>query len=438
MRKALSWGLLVLIFVPQAAAQEPVEDSRTAVRGSREPAELRLGDVLRAALSQGPLLEAARARASAAKAAVRTARAFPNPLLSWQVENGPFPGASSPPSAARETSFFATLPLEFAFQRGPQVRRAEEDARAAEAELASARWLVARDAARAFGRLITAQAALSAASDLRRGLADLTAFSQARVEEGATPEGELIRAGVERDRAVLEEAMAETELASAWGDLRPFLQGLDGPPPRAAVGTSTGAPLPPLSVLQERSRALQPQIVAGRARVEAARAQAAFEGRVLVRQVGAVFGTKRVAGENTMIAGLSLSVPLFDRNRAGTARADAERVAAEQELAWAERRVSAQVEAAYRSAEAMSGRLRSLAPDLLGRAEESRRVALAAYREGAGSLLQVLDASRAAAETRLTLERALMAREQSLLDLRAASGGDPLDGLDAQGEEKGR
>jgi len=432
MRKAFSWGLLALVSVPRAIAQEPGRDAHAPGDPS---AELRLEDVLRTALSQGPLVEAARARVGAAAAAARTAKAFPNPILTWQVENGPFPGASSPPSAARETSIFAALPLEFLFQRGPQVRRAEHDLHAAEAELASARWLVARDAARAFGRVLTAQAALSAAADLRRGLLELTAFNQARVAEGATPEGELIRVGVERDRAMLEEALAEVELAAAWADLRPFLPGLAlSPPPRPTLGTPTSRSLPALAALLERSQASQPQIVAARARVEAARAQSAFERGLLVRQVGAVFGTKRIAGENTMIAGLSLSLPLFDRNRAGAARADAERVAAEQELAWAERRISAQIEAAHRAAEVMTLRLAALAPDLLGRAEESRRVALAAYHEGAGSLLQVLDASRAAAGARQTLERAQMAREQSLLDLRAASGSDPLDGLESDHE----
>jgi cobalt-zinc-cadmium efflux system outer membrane protein len=436
MRKALSWGLLALLSVVRTFAQEPNEATRVAAKADpTRGAELRLGDVLRTALSQGPLVEAAQARVRAAAAAARSAQAFPNPVLTWQVENGPFPGASSPASAARETSVFATLPLEFFFQRGPQMRRAEQDLRTAEAELASARWLVARDAARAFGHVLTAQAALAAASDLSRGLADLAAFNQARVAEGVTPEGELIRVGVERDRTILEEALAEAELASAWAELRPFLPGLSlFPPPRLTLGDPAASPLPPLAELLEKSRASQPEILAARARLASTRAQATFERRQLVRQVGAVFGTKRVAGENTMIAGLNLSVPLFDRNRAGAERADAEQDAAEQELAWAERRISAQVEAAHRSAEVMTARLAALEPDLLGRAEESRRVAMAAYREGAGSLLQVLDASRAAAEARQTLGRALMAREQGVLDLRAARGGDPLDGMDTDRE----
>ena len=396
---------------------------------AQEPHELRLGEVIGAALSRGPLVEAARARVRAAEGARSSARALPNPILTWQVENARFPGSTAP-SVDRETSTFANLPLEFLFQRGPQVRRAEQSLRAAEADLAAARWLVALDAARAFAQVLTAQAALTAAGDLRAGLADLNTFNQARVAEGVTPEGDLIRVRVERDRATLEEAMAEAELARAWAELRLFVPTLvaAAPLPRLVVSPPPVSTVPALAALVQRSRQSQPEILAARARVDASRAEAAFQRRLSVRQVGLAFGNKRVAGQNTMIAGLSLSVPLFNRNRGEIARADAERDAAEQELAWTERRVAARVEAAHRAAEVMTSRLNSLAPDLLERAEESRRIALAAYREGAGSLLQVLDASRALADVRQTYGRALLAGEQSLLELRATSGEDPLEG----------
>jgi len=390
--------------------------------------ELRLTDVIRAALTRGPLVEAARARVRAAEGARSSARAFPNPILTWQVENARFPGFTAP-SVDRETSTFASLPLEFLFQRGPQVRRAEQGLRAAEADLAAARWVVVLDATRAFGRVLAAQAALAAAADLRAGLSDLSTFNQTRVAEGVTPEGDLIRVRVERDRAALEEAMAEAEMARAWAELRPFVPTLAAAAlPRLATSLPPISTVPALAALVQRSRQSQPEILAARARVDASRAEAVFQRRLSVKQVGLVFGNKRIAGENTMIAGLSLSVPLFNRNRGEIARADAERDAAEQELAWTERRVGARVEAAHRAAEVMASRLNSLPPDLLERAEESRRIALAAYREGAGSLLQVLDASRALAEVRQTYGRALLAGEQSLLELRATSGEDPLEG----------
>ena len=424
MRRRFAVGLLVATLAPTARAQAEARAGVPPPSGA-----LRLTEAIQSALSQGPRIGAAGARVRAAEGARRTARALPNPLLTWQVENGPHPGAAAPAAAARETSTFATLPLGFLYQRGPQLRRADDNLRLAEAELAAARWLVVLDVTRAFGRVLAAQNAVAAAAGLREGLDELARFNAARVAEGATPEGELIRVRVERDRAFLEEALAQTALASSWADLRPFVPSATLPLPPVTLGGSAPAEVPPLPGLLAWSRASQPDILAARARVEASRAAADFERRLLVRDVAASFGNKRVGGLNTMFANLSVSVPVFDRNRGEVARAEAERLAVEQELAWTERRVAAQVEAAHEAAAVMVARLAELPPDLLERAEESRRITSAAYREGAGSLLQVLDASRALAELRQTYGRALLAREQSLLELRAATGGDPLEGM---------
>ena len=420
------WAPVAVLLMPCAlhAQDQPPASARAAPAGS--PRSLRIADVLQSAL-RGPQVAAAEARVRAAQASVSAARALPNPILSWQTENGPYPGAQRPLASDRETSLLATLPLEFLYQRGPQVTRAQQQLSAASAELTSARWTTALEALRAFARVLMAQAALDAATDLRSGLGDLVTFNETRVREGAAPEGELLRAAVERDRAALEEALAEAELTRAWADLRPFVPDAAAPaPPRLLVDAAALPPLPALSTLVDESRRRQPQVLAARARVEAQRAAVAYQHRLPLRQLGATFGNKRVAGESTMTAALSLALPLFDRNRAGVARADAERVAAEQELLWIERTAAAQVDAAYRAAELLRARVAAIAPDIVARAEESRRIALAAYREGAGSLLQVLDAARAVSDARQTWERALLARQASLVHLQAAVGGDPL------------
>ena len=270
-----------------AAAMLAMAAAVQAQTGASSPAELRLEDVLRAALSRGPVVEAARARVRAAEGARSTARALPNPILTYQVENTPYPGGTAPVGLDRETSAFATLPLEFLFQRSPQVRRAEEEIKAAEADLASARWRVALDATRAFGRVLAAQAALSAARGLREGLSELATFNQARVSEGAAPEGDLIRVRVERDRATLEEMLAEAELARAWADLRPYVPQIGNvASARLVIDRAPTAGVPALAVVVQRSQVSQPELLAARARVAASRAEVSVQHRLSVRQMG--------------------------------------------------------------------------------------------------------------------------------------------------------
>jgi cobalt-zinc-cadmium efflux system outer membrane protein len=161
--------------------------------------------------------------------------------------------------------------------------------------------------------------------------------------------------------------------------------------------------------------------------VAAARAETAYQRALTVRQVGATFGTKRISGVNTMILGVSLPLPLFNQNGGEVQRATGERVAAERELEWTERQALAEVESAYEAARLLGEQVRRLQGKFLGRAEESRRIALAAYTEGAVSLLQVLDASRTLADARLTYYRTVFAQRQSLLELNVAVGSDPTD-----------
>ena len=66
---------------------------------------------------------------------------------------------------------------------------------------------------------------------------------------------------------------------------------------------------------------------------------------------------------------------------------------------------------------------------LLVATAESRRIAVAAYQEGAAPLLQVIDATRTLADARMTYARALHARLVSLLELYAAAGLDPVAAL---------
>jgi outer membrane protein TolC len=67
---------------------------------------------------------------------------------------------------------------------------------------------------------------------------------------------------------------------------------------------------------------------------------------------------------------------------------------------------------------------RSRGETYLTRADEARRIALGAYREGAIPLIQVIDAARAWGEARIAYYRILYAQHESVLALLAAEGVD--------------
>jgi outer membrane protein, heavy metal efflux system len=390
-------------------------------------AEWTLDDVLTVVLAQHPLVNAARAQLTAAEGRRQTARALPNPMATYWTENARFPGQSPPTGLDRETSVYATMPLEPFFQRSARTAQADGDVQTAQATVTTTEQRTATEAVHGFYRVALAQASLEAAQENRAAIDQLLEYLRNRVAQGATAEGELIRTEVERDRIETEVTLADVELLRAQSALRAFLGGsaTSGPLRVAVPGWgSSRVTLAPLTELTAHALAQRSELVASRARTDAASGALALERGLVVRQLGATFGLKRTAGINAMVAGVSVTVPIFDRNRGEIQRATGEQLASVQESKWLERSITSEIEAEYLAAERLAARVSALQPSYLARAEESRRIALAAYQEGATGLLQVLDASRALSDARLSYARALVAANESLVDLGVLAGYD--------------
>ena len=383
--------------------------------------------VLTAALAQHPVVEAARAQLSAAEGQRQTAQTFPNPVATYWAENLTLPGGSTS-VMERESSIYGTLPLEPFLQRGSRIARAGSQVRVAQASITAAERQVAADAVHAFYRVALAQAAVDAMRDNLAAIDQVVVYLRNRVAQGAAPEGDLIRAEVERDRADAELTMADVELLRAQATLRPYLgeavRSVDirVTAPDWSAGKVTLAPLAEFTTHALSQRA---DLVAGRAKTEAASGALGLEQSMVLRQLGASFGMKRLGGANSMVGGISFTVPLFDRNRGEIQRATSEHLAAALETKWMERAIASEVEAEYQVSERLGARVTSLQRTFLRRAEESRQIALSTYQEGATTLLQVLDASRALNDARLTYARVLAAANESLFDLGIAAGYDP-------------
>jgi cobalt-zinc-cadmium efflux system outer membrane protein len=397
------------------------------------PHQWTLDEVVDATAAGHPQVQAAQARVDAAAGARLTAGIWTNPVLTHWIENSAFSLKGAPAGLDREASTYATLPLEPLFQRAPRTRRADQEVEAARADVVAVQRQIVLAAARAFFRLAAAQISVDTAAENRAALDRLSEYNRARVSQGAAAEVELMRVQIEIDRAVLEAAVAEADLARAQVELRRYL-GSRAPADAAAIRVATSgatlvsaAPLPPLPSLVEQARTRRPELVAARARTEAARAETDYQHRLLFRQLGATVGVKQSAGTRSLIAGISLPLPLFDRNTGEVQRTTAERVAAEREFDATFREVETEIESAYAAASRLSLALAGSPRTYVERAAELRRLTLAAYQEGGATLLQVLDATRTLSDARVSYFHAAFAARQSLIELSIASGEGPLE-----------
>jgi cobalt-zinc-cadmium efflux system outer membrane protein len=339
-------------------------------------------EAVASALATGPRVALARADSAAARAAVVSARAFPNPALALDYTKDP-----------PHKHLIVEQALELPWVRSARITAARTSAEAAtytlEAERAAVRYLVQAAYARA-----------AAAQEVRR-----------LSERNARDAEELLRITRERERAgdasALDVALAAVTAgqleSSALSDSADAvlavldLQTLIGrSPERIEVTLADSLAVPPAApppVIPARPA----RVAAAALAVQSRRAQEMFVRgiRVPVPSVRAGFDQGEPGGDNSLLPvfGLSLTVPIFDRGRGSVAEAHAQAVRAEAELAQAERTSAA--------ARAAAERQRAVAIERVARdrmiIREAQRVtsmSLTAYREGATPLVNVLEAQR--------------------------------------------
>jgi len=366
-----------------------------------------------------PQLAAVRAGVDVAAADLVDAHIYPNPTVELQSV-GTVAGTDT--IGHQQHMLSLDVPILIGHQR---ARRAD----AARAHIDSARAEVGLSEAEAelgirerFTELLTAQAqsvVLAAAVADARGLRDIVA---GRSTAGAGSEYAVERIDLaiaalasRVDEAAVEETAASGELATAVG--------MPGWHPHAVGDLATAAPSAP--AIQTSIDPAHPALALDRAASAAARAdeaRAKADG-IPTPSVGLqTFGTTDPGG---MVVGLGLSIPLplFDRNQGAVARARAEAHRADLELAAQTTQLDAALDRATRVLAARRDALQRFQADALQRLPKMRTMAESAYRSGQGGITELLDSFEAITDARLReieLRAAVVAAE---LEVRRASAG---------------
>lgn len=360
---------------------------------------------------QSPRIAQAKAKAEAAEARASQAGALPNPEISLQAENF---GGSGPYRNVRsaETTLELSQRLEFGGKRGARVAVAGAERDAAVLEYKRARADLERDIRVAYAELRAAEDRATLARDNVAQARELARSARLLVEVGRDPPLRKLRAD-----AVLAEA--EAEQARTFGELliaRRALADLIGSndPELTAIGFDDDA-VPPL--LSPNTATIDVQVAAAerdasRARIKVAQASA-------VPDLTATAGVRRFSdGRDTaFVAGISLPIPIRDRNRGGIAAAGSDSVAAEAALTQARLDANRSQHDARMLLGAAEERVAVLSGPNLAQAEEAVRLARIGYAAGKFSLLDLLDAQGALNTARLALIEARLDRARALAAL---------------------
>ena len=377
-------------------------------------------------LKKNLAVQAARLEVGVAEAERIGARLNPRPGMTVSAENLRVSG-ETPANRLHEYGLTVAQPIELGNRKAARTEVAERTIAVSEARLTEVLRRQLFDLKRTYYESVLARVLLSIEQENRDNFEGLVKFNTARFEEGYIAEGELLKVRLERTK--FDFAVANAELTLRKAKIR--LLELIGDPDydragRIEVNNQLPAPRVELNLaaLKESALANRPDVKVAAAEVSLTESTIKLERSRAKGEVTPYVGYKRVGVDNTVLAGVTVPLPLGNRNQTGIARAEAQQKVAETNLSLARNRALADVEAAYRAYETAREQVRAYEAGLLRQADESREIQLGAYQEGAVELITLIDAQRTRTEIRANYYRAIFDYYTSIFQLELATGTD--------------
>jgi len=369
----------------------------TLATASPPSSPLTLAQAVAEARQASPLLGQVQRLADGSAEAARLSGRLLNPLIDVRIENL---GPTSRLALPRDVFAVVSQPLEIAGQRGLRHDLAAAERDLAGANLQVVTWQVTLRTVQLYIQALKARSLFETLTANRDGLVTLIETMRRRVAEGYAAESDLLKFETESARMDIEIARASLELARSLGALT-FVIGTAVPisseqlvqPDPVAAPVMASASMPDVI-------ARHPELHSAAMRLSRARQLAALEHARRIPDPVLSAGYKRTGGFDAAVVGVTMAVPLFDRNGSATARALGEERAAASERDAVARRLASEAAALIATAEVLSQRAARAGRDLLEPADAVRSAARAAFREGTADVLKLIDAERVYGEVR--------------------------------------
>ncbi len=368
--------------------------------------------VVEHARERAPLALVAEGAARRARARVEGVGLAPNPFVDWERQESFAPNAQSQDVAR------AHVPLNLSGRRSAQRLLAELDAEDASA---SATDLTLGLAAQALGLFYSALALERRLTLLRAGQDVLDEVSRVLASRQAAGEA----SGYERARLALEAELGRSQLAQASSELAITLEQLaallgeaDGS--RQVRGDFEVAPPPPVDALLARARQNHPLLRSLETRLDLAQRARNASSTAWIPQFEIFGGYNHQGGAQEghgYDVGLSLDLPFFDRGQGERAESEAALSSLETYGQAFRAAMRADISAARARLEAALAERERFAGATHADSEVLVRAARTGYSGGERSLVELLDARRAAlqvAERKLKLDLAVRLADVAL------------------------
>ncbi|MEO6919358.1 MAG: TolC family protein [Collimonas sp.] len=402
----LPLGLAALVWQP-SLAQDLAPKTPAIINYKLPPlskdelaGQLTLQQAMLQAFKSNPELAAAALEVKAVEGSIVQAGVRPNPEIATLLEDTR--------KATRTTTVQLNQRLELGGQRDARIKAAEKGRDAAQADYLAKRADIQAMVVGAYFAALEAQESLQLLQSSLRLAQRASEITEKRVASGKVAPIEAIKARVaEADvRVELQQAdsrlnLAHRALAATWGDAIPAFSTVDG-----HINDLPG--LPDLTVMLERLKN-SPAFVKTRVEVERRQALVQLERSRRTPDVTVSIGGKRVeeSRQNQMIFGLSIPIPVFDRNQGNLQEALQRADKARDELRGAQLKLNGELRDAYERLKLGRQQVTAFQIEILPAAQSTYEIATKGFELGKFSFLEVLDAQRVLFQAKSQALRAL-------------------------------
>jgi outer membrane protein, heavy metal efflux system len=356
-----------------------------------------------------------------------TANLRPNPTLGADSQFVPF---FSPQDFSgenlNETQQF-DIGIGYLFERGHKRQRRSQAARdqtaVTRAQVTDAERTLAFNVGQQFVSVLLAE------STLRFALQDLQSFqqtvdiSEAQLKAGSISEGDYLKIKLQLLQFQTDVSSARLAKVQALVGLREFL-GYDAVPADFdVIGDLAYQPLKAnLEDLQTKGLRERPDFRAAELGITAAQSQILLAKANAKVDVNGTYDFTHVSGENTASLFVNFELPIFNRNQGEIARTGYAFTQAQEQQQAASDTVLSDVANAFEAVRSNDEVVQLYTSGYRKQAQESRDISEYAYKRGAASLLDFLDAERSYRAVELAYRQALASYMTALEQLKEAVG----------------
>jgi cobalt-zinc-cadmium efflux system outer membrane protein len=419
--KVLRFAVLAAVCVGGAAgAPSALAQTQGAVR-------ITLDDAIQMALAHNHNLKAARTTIQQSEALEITANLRPNPVLSADSQFLPIFQPDAFSSSYIEQTAQHDLGISYLFERGKKRQHRLQAARDVTAETRSVvadneRSLVFQVASQFFNVQL-AESTLDLAGQDLKSFQNTVDISEARYKAGDISEGDFLKIRLQLLQFQQDVSQARLARVQALVGLRQLLGYESVPADFDVAGAFEYQPVKlKLEDLQAKAIAERPDLRAARQGVTAANSQHELAKANGKRDVTGSFVYDHLNGLNTASLFFNIQLPIFDRNQGEIARTRYAITQAQELQLAASDQVMSDVSDAYEGVRDNDQVVSLYLSGYLNEARLSRDISEYAYKRGAASLLDFLDAERSYRATQLAYRQSLASYLLAVEQLREAVG----------------